>query len=360
MSKNLFKILKDNRRYQSELCLALQEFMLQGGFSDSEVDQFICKNYTLDVSRLTDKWNYTHSNKKKEVTFRGQVSVLSNKIYRMFETNASELESLIMNEDDTHEVSLRIINFVKAKGVLSKSLEGRFSFTIQDYLRGHEPVGVYSVSECIEEIRLLKMMDKKNLEAIFSQVDTDKLAYVMEMMRADLILYESMEYEQKDKSTKEVLKKADGSVATRKVFNPVINDIKMALLLEFNSVKVKRLSVANQEIESKEKGVLDSKPIYEPKEVIDSNSKMIPKLSSKSYQLNISYEQRILIEKKRREKPSVREINEFSFDLVAEYKNYILSLKVDSNIEELEEWLSNVNRNAFETAIDELERGVFI
>ena len=356
MAKSIFKILKDNRNIQSDLLKNLHEFMLQGGFSKSEVDQFICKNYMLSMPELTDKWNLLHPDKKKkEMTFYGQVSVLSNKILHLLNVNSSELESLILCDDKENEVYIRIISFISAFGVSSLPLKERFEFTIYDYIGEYEPVDDYDVSECEKEIQLLKMMDKQNLEAIFSQVDKDKLAYVMRMMRADLIMTNLVEYERKDKSTKEVLKKADGSVSVRKVFNPFINDIKMELCLQFNAAKARKLKVVkNVDDDSNEFGVSSVHSVDEISKTEMENLMSAEKTEANEYGLDISKEQLIMIEEKAKETASTEDMNNFSFELADEYKDFLVGLTIDSDVDELEKWLSSVNTYVLSVALNEL------
>ena len=356
LAKSIFKILKDNRNIQSDLLKNLHEFMLQGGFSKSEVDQFICKNYMLSMPELTDKWNLLHPDKKKkEMTFYGQVSVLSNKILHLLNVNSSELESLILCDDKENEVYIRIISFISAFGVSSLPLKERFEFTIYDYIGEYEPVDDYDVSECEKEIQLLKMMDKQNLEAIFSQVDKDKLAYVMRMMRADLIMTNLVEYERKDKSTKEVLKKADGSVSVRKVFNPFINDIKMELCLQFNAAKARKLKVVkNVDDDSNEFGVSSVHSVDEISKTEMENLMSAEKTEANEYGLDISKEQLIMIEEKAKETASTEDMNNFSFELADEYKDFLVGLTIDSDVDELEKWLSSVNTYVLSVALNEL------
>lgn len=351
MAKSIFKILKDNSSINSVLKVSLHSFMLQGGFSKSDIDRFICKNYMLSVPELTRIWNVENATDKKELTFRGQISVLSNKFLHLFETNASELEEVLLSENDKHPKALEIIGIIIAFGVSSDSLEHRFKYTLEDYIGIQKPVNDYDISECEAEIKLLRMMDKQNLISMFEKVDKDKLAYVMQMMRADLVLYEVSEYEQVDKGTKQVIKKADGSVSVRKVLNPVINDLKKELLLQFNKAKAKELYLVKQ---VKDNSSTNGVPISEEPEVSIPKPKKVPKPSVKKGCLNITQEHLVLLQEKYNEKATVDDINGFSFDLVDEYKAYLLSLTVDTDVDELSNWLSSVNRNVFTSAWDEL------
>ena len=295
MAKTMFRVLKNHNQNTVVSNLAvyrkLVKLLEHGGITNSEVEQFISKNYLLNVEDLTKKWNMTHTKQKIEMTFRGQISTLSSKYYKLFGVNASTFEEALLSGDNDHPIIIRILKILTAIEVELEPLVSRFRYGIMDYLGEYETHNHYEVSECENELRLLKMLDKKNLELIFSQFDKDKLAYIVQMMNADLIQSEVTDFERLDKHTRQVIKKKDGSVSLRRVISPIVNDMKMELCLRFHDTKPMKLSVAKVVPETKtlEKEELPISHKVSPRIVLRANSKMfyLTKEKEKFYEKGI-------------------------------------------------------------------------
>ena len=339
MAKTIFRVLKSCSRdvevANSVVYKKLVELLEQGGITNSEVDQFISKNYLLSVEDLTKKWNMTHTKQKIEMTFRGQISTLSCKYYKLFGMNANTLEEALLSKDNNHPVVGRLLKILTAIGVESEPLVSRFHYGIKDYLGDYQTNHAYNVSDCEKELRLLKMMDKKNLELIFSQVDKDKLAYIFQTMNADLIQSEVTDFERLDKHTRQVIKNKDGSAAVRRVISPVVNEMKMELCLRFNDTKAMKLSVAKQ---------VDSAKVISNTSGVGSESTTIHKSAepkaNNPYGLNITKEMLDMIIKKANEKANVFEM--FSDKNKDNYKKYLKSLDVNYSVASLRAWLNKV------------------
>lgn len=355
MAKTIFRVLKNHNQNIVVSNMAvyrkLVELLERGGITNSEVEQFISKNYMLSVEDLTKKWNMTHTKQKIEMTFRGQISTLSSKYYKLFGVNASNFEEALLSGDNNHPIIIRILKILTAIEVDSEPLVSRFRYGIMDYLGDYETDNTYEVSECENELRLLKMLDKKNLELIFSKFDKDKLAYIVQMMNADLIQSEVTDFERLDKHTRQVIKKNDGSVALRRVISPVVNDMKMELCLRFNNTKPMKLSVA--------KKINDMQVVNENAvEVAPDNmmvSKSIEQNVNNPYGLHITTELVQLIEKRLKVKRMVAELNDMDSSKIITYKKYLQSLTMETSREELYQWLRTVNAVYLGMALDELK-----
>lgn len=355
MAKTMFRVLKNHNQNTMVSNLVvykkLVELLEHGGITNSEVEQFISKNYMLSVEDLTKKWNMTHTKQKIEMTFRGQISTLSSKYYKLFGVNASNFEEALLSGDNNHPIIIRILKILTAIEVDSEPLVSRFRYGIMDYLGDYETDNTYEVSECENELRLLKMLDKKNLELIFSKFDKDKLAYIVQMMNADLIQSEVTDFERLDKHTRQVIKKNDGSVALRRVISPVVNDMKMELCLRFNNTKPMKLSVA--------KKINDMQVVNENAvEVAPDNmmvSKSIEQNVNNPYGLHITTELVQLIEKRLKVKRMVAELNDMDSSKIITYKKYLQSLTMETSREELYQWLRTVNAVYLGMALDELK-----
>ena len=170
MAKTIFRVLKSCSRdvevANSVVYKKLVELLEQGGITNSEVDQFISKNYLLSVEDLTKKWNMTHTKQKIEMTFRGQISTLSSKYYKLFGVNASTLEEALLSKDNNHPVVGRLLKILTAIRVESEPLVSRFHYGIKDYLGDYQTNHAYNVSDCE------KISSKFFLSIIFSNLNS--------------------------------------------------------------------------------------------------------------------------------------------------------------------------------------------
>ena len=368
----MFRVLKNHNQNTVVSNMAvyrkLVELLGRGGITNSEVEQFISKNYLLSVEDLTKKWNMTHTKQKIEMTFRGQISTLSSKYYKLFGVDGDTFEEALLSGDNNHPIVIRILKILTAIEVESEPLVSRFRYGIVDYLGEYETHNRYEVSECEKELRLLKMLDKKNLELIFSKFDKDKLAYIVQMMNADLIQSEVTDFERLDKHTRQVIKKNDGSVALRRVISPVVNDMKMELCLRFNDTKPVKLSVTKKINDMKivndntfevasELAALQQEEVSNITSGVGSEPGK--KTSDNPYGLNITKELVQLIERRLKVKRKVAELNDMDSSKIITYKKYLQSLSMETSGEELHQWLRTVNAVYLSMALDELKHSFY-
>ena len=201
-------------------------------------------------------------------------------------------------------------------------------------------------------------------------MDKDKLAYLFQMMNADLIQSEVTDFERLDKHTRQVIKKKDGSVAVRRVISPIVNNMKMELCLRFHDTKPMKLSVAKvvsntNSLQQEEIVTSKIQKVGHCENEIQSSirvgsesatiSNSVEQKANNPYGLNITMELVQLIEKRLRVKRQVAEFNDNDINKIITYKTYLQSLTMETSKEELYPWLRRVNAIYLSMALDELK-----
>lgn len=237
----------------------INQFVKSGIFTDSKVDKFICQNCDLSGKEMTEKWNVLAKarkdmKQKSPNTFRGQVNVLSNKIYFMLGYTASELDKLLSGttEEDIEELISLGDNCKSLMKVHDVDISVDFDFSIESFLDEYDSKQDYRVSECKSEIEFLKMISKSNLERLALEQDKDKLAYILCRMRAPLFLSEEIG------SSTYKLKAPDTYLGyeekERKVYSKKINDMKLEMNKYFESAEASDFRFVAPDIQESTEG----------------------------------------------------------------------------------------------------------
>ena len=212
------------------------QFIEQGVFTDSEVEHFILANFRLSSKDIQKKYNQIHFEKKKSVeAFRSQISNLNSYLVALFKVSANELnDAFTMSKT---EVLKKLVDIMDAFEVGDFNLASRFPFISQGYLPADETTSTYTVEECQAEIQLLKTLDIKNIDEMISEVNMDKLVFVLQTIRQPLV--------------SNVYEKREGK--KNSVKTPRINKSKMEFNKAFNLVVPKKLKpvdkIEGQEVE---------------------------------------------------------------------------------------------------------------
>ena len=200
MGRTFFRILSNLERDFSidfekkylpekrETLKRLIKFVESGFISESSVDKFICANFRISADEMTEKWNSIRDNKKKVAsTFRGQVSVLSSKLFNFFKVDENSLGKIFYLEEISDEYTL-IEKFLNVYLLDTYTTAERFSYSLIDFLNDYTYEKEYDIADCTNEIALMRLLDKYNLQALFESCDKDKLAYVFARLRAPLLM----------------------------------------------------------------------------------------------------------------------------------------------------------------------------
>lgn len=196
MPRSFLSVLKNLERSSADgvlpkkadaLLRRLIGFVEGGSFTKSETDKFILENFRLSSAEMTKKWNDLHFDRQKEdSTFRGQVSLLGHYLSSLFSVTPDELsEAFLISEAG---VLKRMAGLLDAFALGDFDLTERFPAIARGgFLPAYTTDSAYDMKDCSREIQLLKSLDRSVVEEMLSEIDMDKLVYVMQTIREPLV-----------------------------------------------------------------------------------------------------------------------------------------------------------------------------
>lgn len=308
------------------------QFIEQGVFTDSEVEHFILANFRLSSKDIQKKYNQIHFEKKKSVeAFRSQISNLNSYLVALFKVSANELNDAFTT--NKIEVLKKLVDIMDAFEVGDFNLASRFPFISQGYLPADETQSTYTVEECQAEIQLLKTLDIKNIDEMISEVNMDKLVFVLQTIRQPLV--------------SNVYEKREGK--KNSVKTPRINKSKMEFNKAFSLVKPKTLKPVDK-IEGKE--VEETRVIYKEVEKLVEVPEEIP------YNLGITKEMADIIESFVKafntlpQEEQTKIYNQSDYRSRERCENFFKFLQPEG----LRKMLSTLNKSDIATVIDEFRK----
>lgn len=176
---------KKSSKSSSSLLSRLIKFVESGSVVDSDIEKFILKNFRLSSADITDKWNEINYDRvKSKDTIRGQVSVLNRYFCSLFDITADGLSEAFVVENT--DVLTRLSDILVAFDIGDFNIAERFP-VFQKYLPDDSTDSVYTVEECTKEIHFLKTLDKSVIENMLTEINQDKLIYVLQSIRQPLL-----------------------------------------------------------------------------------------------------------------------------------------------------------------------------
>lgn len=148
-------------------------------FSNSEATKFICKNWRLSSSELSERWSVSHPAKSVN-TFRSQLSTTNRQLFGLFGNIVPEVfykKSLLSEED---KVLRR--NLVNALAALDYDedifVPDIFISEVGNFFEDAS-YDTYKVEDCMEELRLIKILMKSNVFSYIEKINADKLKFIL-------------------------------------------------------------------------------------------------------------------------------------------------------------------------------------
>lgn len=187
-------IVSDEEKMYSSEALStikkLDNFLLSGVLTKSNMEKFILENYKLGVSEITKKWNLTHRPEKKENTFRGQYSLLGSYIGSLFNISAGELNNIFVSNN--LEAFRGIHDLIDSFSVGNLDFSKRFPYLVEDlnlmeYSNNPQVTKDYDFKDCINEIKFLKTLDITNIRRLAEDINIDKLSYLLKVSSEPLV-----------------------------------------------------------------------------------------------------------------------------------------------------------------------------
>ena len=192
MRRNFFQVMRIvNKDYENgSLCSSseklfsrLIESVESGGFSNSDITKFICQNWKLDYKELTSFWNGLNGTEKSKDTFRSQVSTISAHLFTIF----GDVQPSVFgnpNELSSEDISIRerlvaILDSMITEDTFAKNI---YILEVLNYFEDLDAKDSFPLSECENELKVLKLLTKSNIYSLLDTCNSAKLKYILSIM----------------------------------------------------------------------------------------------------------------------------------------------------------------------------------
>lgn len=270
MGRNFFSLLANLKKsYLGDSCGALNaehvqvlkdliSFVETCNWSKSDITKLYCKYWERSYEELGVIFVKEGFKERACTTMRSQVSEISRNLYEMFgsyeivesafSAASGKSSRMTIKEGEMFITKLgmkiRIINADSG----SKSFMSGLGVNLFDF--GVECVteNKYSLSECMNELVLLKTVSMGSIQKICDEVDKDKLAFILQALEKPFLISERKDVV-KSRSYKD---RPVGESDNYKVNKLYFNDLKLDILVALGVVKPKPLSAENASFETDE------------------------------------------------------------------------------------------------------------
>lgn len=237
--KYIVRQINPSTELQRVVVSRLKNYIVECSFSKSKITQFYCKNYDKSYSQLTVLWEAEFGTKKSEDGVRGQFGAISRQLIELFGdigTIEIALKTVDKNVDKASDKEKsEAVKFLKDLLLKIDGLEQTddvtgtipFAVDINKLAVLSETSKVYELSECQTELKLLKALSIRGIQALFDDIDSDKFSYLLQVLNQPVIVNEIQEYEKNGK--------------TRQAYKKRVNMSKVELLKEFEIITPTKL-----------------------------------------------------------------------------------------------------------------------
>ncbi|MCM1219615.1 MAG: hypothetical protein NC548_34475 [Lachnospiraceae bacterium] len=230
-------------------------YVESGKWSRSEITKLYCRNWDRSYDQIRLIFREEGFKDRSEVTIRSQVSELSRNLCEMFGTcdeiyNAFRAASGRAVGDMTKAQGERYIAGLDSKlgaleGYQDEPFLRRLAVNPHHFGISPFPERLYQVSECMDEITLLKTLSVESVQALCGKVDSDKVAFLLQALNRPLLVSERSERHRRD-----------GCEGTYKVNRLSVNTAKVDILQALDlAVPKKMIPVGFKNSEAKEENL---------------------------------------------------------------------------------------------------------
>lgn len=159
----------------------LSGYVENAPFTKSKHTKFICKNWRLSSKELISLWERVSGTIKSPNTFRSQVSTASSMLHSIFPSFSM---GIFIDEDN--QVLLELISLVDALYEEETYPEDIFISEVTNYFESSLSEKTFSISECQEEIKALKVLRKSNIFHYLDTIDPEKFKFILSVLSSPL------------------------------------------------------------------------------------------------------------------------------------------------------------------------------
>lgn len=250
MTNNFFKLLSKLEveyidRYSSlsssdvETIKDLISYVESAKWTKSDVTALYCKNWRKTYPELRLIFEEEGFKSRGEVTVRSQISELSRNLCELFGDCQSIADAFkvasgknvegMTKEDGKKFISRLGLKLKMLQGYIDEPFTKKLGVRLFDYDIDCVTESKYKVSECTKELELLKTLSNESIKALCDEVDTDKMAFLLQELNKPLLLSQRTEKQKK------------GSDNTYKVNRLVVNTAKIDILQALDLTAPKKI-----------------------------------------------------------------------------------------------------------------------
>lgn len=157
------------------------------GFSNSDITKYICKNWRVPSGDLVTRWYGELGGKKSKTTFRSQISTASKQLFDIYgniQPSTFGKSSTLSDEDKAIRSHLSAV--IKSFLIEDTYAANVFISEVLNYFDDPVPIGKYDMSDCQNELKVLKLLAKTNIYNLLDTCDNDKLKYLLYVLAQPL------------------------------------------------------------------------------------------------------------------------------------------------------------------------------
>ncbi len=171
----------EERQYRAvtkESFLKVIAYVRDGGWCRNETERFVASHFACSQKEMADIWNESHEQKKADSTFRVQAQNINEYLGSVFPSDW--LERFICEDSEKINDMLNVIESLKLN---DRKIEVELGETLMDQLRRFPlTCNCYKTEECLNELRVLKVLSETNAKELLESCDADKLSYVVQTL----------------------------------------------------------------------------------------------------------------------------------------------------------------------------------
>ena len=161
----------------------LKETVETCDFTSSKATKFVCKNWNSSSKDLVDKWYGLTGGTKSKHTFRSQISTASTLLFSIFgNIQPSVFGDLAELSEEDLAIRHHLVDTLNSFVIEDVFAYNLFISEVLNYFEDSEPTARYTMEECTNELKILKLLAKTNIYKLLDTCDSDKLKYLLSVL----------------------------------------------------------------------------------------------------------------------------------------------------------------------------------
>ena len=293
--KDLIERIKNNTNltqiesYELTVYDNLTEFVASGFVSRSSTAKFISEHWYLPTPVMCKALNSSQGANFTADSLRVQVNLLSNQYCELFPFSVADAfeKGIVKQLDYINSVCNALLNYDTENEIVANTVVA--SEVVNSVDEYGDTVKRYSLSDCENELRVLKMLSKGNIYGYLDECDKEKLAYLIQNLNSPLLIHKKGERLKTLNTVKldiltmlgrmeNVSLKLDDEISITSSLSE-ISDSALDFAQNVSQNETETISAENDVVSAEsENGSIENDPFVETKESIEKSNKSVSAL----------------------------------------------------------------------------------